>query len=507
MRVQQHDEIARRQSDYATPQFHVDALKQIPLRIAVEHISPKPFANLLFMRKCEIAKDGKEEQMNRHVFYVVATLVLAILVITACAPATAPTTAPPTAAQPTTASQPTSAPEATTATQPTTASQPTTAAATGATALQLLGWSSSDAENELLTSIVDRFNKSQTEYKASFAPVPNYDQSLQTALAGGAPPDVFYVDSLKFPDLIKNNVLAVPAAGAIQDPDDFYPSLRAAFTANGTFYCPPKDFSTLALLYNKKMLADAGVAVPTNWDELKAAAQKLTDSSKGVYGMSLSADAARWVAFLYQAGGVVLDANGKMNINTPEAKTALDYYTGLITDGYAVTPDKVDSGWNGEAFGKEKVAMVVEGNWMVPFMKSDFPNVDYGIAELPAGPAGKATMAFTVCYGVPKNGAKLDGSWEFVNALTDKEGMQAWTALGLAMPTRKSLRDWWLQEFPNLKVFLDGADYSHPWQFGPGFTVVNDALNKGIKEIVAGQTTSAAVLETVQKAGEDVLSQ
>lgn len=445
--------------------------------------------------------------MNKRVLSVLAALLIATVVVAACGGGAAPTTAPPTSAPPpTTATQATTAPQPTTA-PATTASQPTTAPSAAGTKLQLLGWSSSDAENDLLKSIVDQFNKSQTKYTASFEPAPNYDQALQTALAGGVPPDVFYIDSLKFPDMIKNNVLATPAANGIDDPDDFYPSLKAAFTANGTFYCPPKDFSTLALMYNKKMLDAAGVKVPTNWDELKAAAQKLTDSSKGVYGMALSADAARWVAFLYQAGGTVLDANGKMNINTPEAKAALDYYTGLLADGYAVTPDKVDSGWNGEAFGKEKVAMVVEGNWMVPFLAKDFPNVDYGVAELPAGPKGKATMAFTVCYGVPKNGKDLNGSWQFVNALTNKQGMKEWTDLGLAMPTRKSLRDGWVQKFPNLKVFLDGADYSHPWQFGPGFTVVTDAINKGIQEIAAGQSTSDAVLKTVQKAGEDVLAQ
>ncbi len=433
--------------------------------------------------------------MNKQVWYVLAALLVASFVITACSGGTAPTSAPPT-----------------TASQPTTATQPTTAAATSApsgsaTKLQLLGWSSSDAENDLLKSIVSQFNQSQTQYTASFDPSPNYDQALQTALAGGAPPDVFYIDSLKFPDMLKNNVLATPPAGAIQEPDDFYPSLREAFTANGTFYCPPKDFSTLALIYNKKMLDAAGVKPPTNWEELNTTAQKLTDSSKGVYGLSLPADAARWVAFLYQAGGTVLGKDGKMNINTPEAKTALDYYTGLLADGVAVTPDKVDSGWPGEAFGKEKVAMVVEGNWIVPFLGKDFPGVEYGVAELPAGPKGKATMAFTVCYGVPKNGKNLDGSWQFVNALTNKEGMKAWTDLGLAMPTRKSLREGWVQKFPNLKVFLDGADYAHPWQFGPGFTVVTDAINKGIQEIVAGQSTSDAVLQTVQKAGEDVLAQ
>jgi multiple sugar transport system substrate-binding protein len=362
-------------------------------------------------------------------------------------------------------------------------------------------------ENETLNQVIADYNASQAEYAASFDPSPNYDQSLQTALAGGQPPDVFYVDSLKFPDLIKNGVLAEPPEGAIENPDDFYPSLREAFTSNGVFYCPPKDFSTLALFYNRSMFEEAGVQVPTTWEELGAAAEQLTDTENGTYGLSLSADAARWLAFLYQAGGVVVGEDGKMNINTPEAKAALDFYTNLLVDGSAVTPDKVDSGWNGEAFGKARVAMTIEGNWLVPALKNEFPDVDYGIAELPAGPAGKATLAFTVCYGVPTNGANMDGSWALVDALTDEAGMKKWTDLGLAMPTRQSLREGWLEQFPDLKVFLDGAEYSHPWQFSPGFTAVTDAINKGIQEIAAGQATSDQVLETVQQAGEDVLSQ
>ncbi len=44
--------------------------------------------------------------------------------------------------------------------------------------------------------------------------------------------------------------------------------------------------------------------------------------------------------------------------------------------------------------------MVIEGNWLVGAMANDFPDVNWAVAELPEGPAGRATYAFTVCYGV-----------------------------------------------------------------------------------------------------------
>ncbi len=87
---------------------------------------------------------------------------------------------------------------------------------------------------------------------------------------------MFYVDSFRLPDLVEAGALAPPPEGAISDPDDIAPSLREAFTYDGTFYCPPKDFSTLALQYDPAALEAAGVEVPTTWDELRTAAEALT---------------------------------------------------------------------------------------------------------------------------------------------------------------------------------------------------------------------------------------
>ena len=59
-------------------------------------------------------------------------------------------------------------------------------------------------------------------------------------------------------------------------PDDFYESLRTAFTYDGKFYCAPKDFSTLALQINTDLWTKAGLTdadVPTTWDQLTAAAR------------------------------------------------------------------------------------------------------------------------------------------------------------------------------------------------------------------------------------------
>lgn len=389
---------------------------------------------------------------------------------------------------------------------PAAAEQP---AAPGVINLQLMGWASSDAENVRLQEVVDGWNAANPDIQVTLNLVPDYDTKLQTSLAGGAPPDIFYVDSFRLPDLAAANAL-LPIGDQMTDVDDFYPSLREAFTVDGVFYCPPKDFSTLALEYNTDLFDAAGLAYPTpdwTWDDLRAAAEALTDKDAGIVGFAINPDFARWIAFLYQAGGEVTTPDfSAMTLSSPEALKAMEFYVGLVRDGFAAPASDLDSGWPGEAFGKARAAMTMEGNWIVPYLKDQFPDLKYGVTELPAGPAGKATMAFTVCYGVAANGRNTEAATKVVDYLTGPVGMKAWTDLGLAMPTRQSLRDGWLAMYPELEPFLNGAEYARKWQFRPGFADVLDTINSGLQEAFSGLKTPQQVLDEAQSVGEQVLA-
>ncbi|CUS06163.1 putative ABC transporter substrate binding protein [Candidatus Promineifilum breve] len=376
------------------------------------------------------------------------------------------------------------------------------------TDLTLMGWSSSDAENVRLQEMVDTFNAANPDLNVTLSQVPDYDTALQTAIAGGSPPDVFYIDSFRLPDYVEAGALQ-PIGDQMDAADDFYPSLRQAFTIDDTFWCPPKDFSTLGLQYNTDMFDAAGLEYPNadwTWDDLRAAAEALTDTDAGVYGMTLSADFARMIAFLYQAGGSVTnDDFSAMTLDTPEALEAAEFYIGLVTDGFAAQPSDLDSGWPGEAFGKGQAAMAIEGNWIAPFLNDQFPDLNWGLTEMPAGPGGDATMAFTVCYGVAADAPNPEASIRLANWLTGAEGMAQWTGLGLAMPTRASLSDGWLEAFPDLQPFLAGADYARPWQFRPGFQDVLDTINAGLQIAFTGGSTADSVLSEAQEVGNEVL--
>jgi multiple sugar transport system substrate-binding protein len=378
--------------------------------------------------------------------------------------------------------------------------------------LSLWGWSSSEAENTALSDLVAQFSE-ETGATASFEPQAEYDVALQAALTSGDPPDVFYVDSFRLPDLAEAGALAPVPEGAVSNPDDIFPSLREAFTYDGTWYCPPKDFSTLGLVYDPDALEAAGVAVPTTWEELAAAAEALTTGDAAAVaagtaqaGLSMGVEYPRWGAFMFQNGAALTNEDSTaMTLDTPESREAIEYVAGLYQNGFAVKPAAVDSGWSGEAFGQGKVAMVVEGNWIAPAMAADFPDRTYAVAELPVGPVGPGNFAFTVCYGVAADAPNPEASWALVDALTNEEGALAWTEAFSVMPARESVAPDWATSHPDLEAFVAGADYAQRWGFVPGFNDVLGVFNPGLEGVVDGNMTIDQLIADTTAAGDAVL--
>lgn len=365
------------------------------------------------------------------------------------------------------------------------------------------GWASSEAEDTALMGLLDEFNR-ETGARAVFQPQDPYDTALATALAGGQPPDVFYVDSFRLPDLADaRSLMPVPAA-TLSDPDDIFESLRAAFTFQDVWYCPPKDFSTLALVYDPSALADAGVDVPTTWEELAAAADALTVDGRA--GLAMGVEYPRWAVFLFQAGAALTDDDvTEITLDDDAAREALQYVADRYAAGHFVRPSDVDAGWAGEAYGQGKAAMTIEGNWIVGYLEDVFPDREFAVAELPAGPAGMGTFAFTVCYGVPADAGDPEASWALVEYLTNAQGAADWTRAFRVMPARASVIDGWIAENPDLEAFARGAAYARRWGFRPGFGDVIGVFNDNANGIVDGDVTVDELIDDVLFAGQDVL--
>ena len=369
--------------------------------------------------------------------------------------------------------------------------------------LQILIASSGDAETKAVQDAAAKWASSSGN-SATVTPAQDIVQQLGQALAGSTPPDVFYVDAARFADYASVGALE-PYADKISNVEDFYPNLRKSFTYNGKLYCVPKDSSTLALEINTDLWGKAGLTdadVPTTWEQLTSVAQKI--KAKGIVPMAMGDTRDRVGAFLVQNGGWWVSEDGKTaTADTPQNLQALTYVQSLLKQGLVRYPKALDAGWAGEAFGKGKVAMTMEGNWVKGALKSDFPNIKYTVKELPAGPKGKGTLLFTQCWGIAAKSKSKDQAIKFVEAMTAGDQQLAFADAFGVMPSRQSVQTQYTQKFPQDAPFVAGSAYGHGPVNAPKMDSVLADLDTSIQGLANGNPQQT--LQRFQKNAQTAL--
>jgi len=367
--------------------------------------------------------------------------------------------------------------------------------------LTMLIGSSGDAETKAVTDASTAWGQKGGN-TVTVTPAKDLTQELTQALAGGSPPDVFYVDASKFAGLVKGGALAA-YGDQLSNKDDFYPNLLQSFTSDGKVYCAPKDFSTLALEINTDMWKKAGLTeadYPQTWDQLETVAKKLTTG--GVTGLVMSDTLDRVDVFMRQAGGSLLNSDDTaFTADSPENLAGLQYVQKLAKEGVLKFPKQVDAGWGGEAMGKNKAAMAIEGNWIVGGVKNDYPNLKYAVVPLPKG-AQQATLSFTNCWGIAAKSKNQAAAVDLVKYLTSTDQQLAFTKAFGVMPSVKSAAAQFAQQFPNQKAFVDSAEFATGPTSLPGFDQVQKDFDSKVLGLSNGSADPKAMLTALQKNGD-----
>jgi len=382
--------------------------------------------------------------------------------------------------------------------------------------IKLSGWGSTPVEQELLKEVLKDFEAHHPRIKVKYEVIADqYMDVIKTRLVGEAAPDVFYLDALEAPFLMSQNVLE-PLDAYITpkfDQADFEETLVNSFKYENHIYGLPKDYSTLALFYNKKAFTVAGLtSPPTTWDELRTYSHKLTvdrnqDGRIDQYGFGEMPELARQAYKIKAFGGQIVDQNGYATFASQSGLQGLQ----LVVDQYQKdrsSAQKSDVGTNSgsEMFGQDKVAMVIEGNWAIPYLRETFPQLEFAIAEVPRINNKKGTMVFTVAYVMNKQTHYKAEAWELISYLTGKAGMSKWTGTGFALPTRKSVaQKLGYDQDKLLSVFVAGVDYAMPWQAGKyPAAIMNNFDNQFISAMLGQQPLQQAMLQGQSEANKQI---
>ncbi len=365
--------------------------------------------------------------------------------------------------------------------------------ATGQELTMLIG-SSGDAETNAVQAAADAW-AAETGNSVEVIAANDLVQQLGQGFSGNNPPDLFYMPWDQFQTYAAQGFIE-PYADDLANAGDFLPALREQFSYDGQFYCAPKDFSTLGLQINTQAWADAGLTdadIPTDWDQLATVAAALTTDDQ--VGLSMGREYARVGVFMNQAGGTLVDGE-TIAADSAENAEGLAYLQQLIADGSLKFPQELEAGWGGEAFGLGKAAMVIEGPWINGAMANDFPDREFISVELPAGPAGASTFAFSNCWGMPVGSETRDATIDLIEFLTSDEQQLAFAEAFGVIPSTESGSAAYAEQFPDNAAFVAGvASATSPVAFQGAAAAIAD-FNTQLEQI--GSADPSSLLATLQ---------
>jgi multiple sugar transport system substrate-binding protein len=382
--------------------------------------------------------------------------------------------------------------------------------------IKLSGWGSSPTEQHLFQRVLASFEAQHPEIKVKFEVIADqYMDVIKTRLIGDAAPDVFFLDALEAPFLMQGQVLEPLNAYITPDFElaDFEENLLSAFQRQGQIYGLPKDYSTLALFYNKKAFAEAGLSrPPETWDELLAAAKPLTldrnqDGRPDQYGLSVIPELARQAYLVRAFGGQVVDQQSFAAFAQNESLRGLNLTVSQYrTDRTSARPIDVGANSGIEMFGQGKAAMAIEGNWAIPFLIDTFPELEFGTAEVPKINDRSGTMVYSVGYVMSRQSRHKSEAWKLISYLTGKQGMRQWTGSGLALPTRKSVAQQLRYDADPLRsALVAGVKYATLWQAGQyPAAVTNNFNNQFISALLGEQPLQQALLQAQKTANKQI---
>ena len=425
-----------------------------------------------------------------------AIAMVATLLVGACGGGGGGTGAPP-ASSP--ASSPGTSPDASPSASgsPTSNFDPTTVSGD----ITLAGWDTGNVEAETLQKVLDAFQEQYPNIKVTLEPVADYATVMITRLASGDAPDLFYVNAENAPDWIDQGVLQELSTYATErgfDTSAFYPAYLEPFTGeDGLIYGFPKDGNTIAMAHNTELVTSA----PASYDELVTAAEGLKGQGNLKAPMCLNPGLDRGLAFIYLEGGSLVTPDGTASaIDSPESVAAVQKYLDLFKNDLAQTAADMGDGWCGEALGKGDAAIAFEGGWLDPFMKSTYPDIQYGWAEMPEGTAGKKTISYTVSYSIGVDSDQKDAAWVLLTYLTGPDGMAKWTEGGVANPSRSDV-----PAAEGKEVLVAGSEYAEPGSgFIKGYPDIQKAFQDAFTAELESQSYSA---DTVVAATKKALDQ
>jgi multiple sugar transport system substrate-binding protein len=284
----------------------------------------------------------------------------------------------------------------------------------------------------------------------------------------------------------------------------------AAGNFNGKQWAMPKFIDAGMLFYRTDLVSKD--QVPKTWDELLKKAKELKGQGGTKFGYLMQAKqyeglVCNAVEFIASYGGQIVDKNGNVVINSPEAIKGLKKMVEIVRSD--IVPSNVTTFTEPESH-----TAFIEGqapfirNWPYQYALANDPEQSkivgkVGVAPLPAGDKGSAAALGGWMTAINKYSKHPKEAWEFVKFMTGPEGQKISAIYGGLAPTLPEL----FKDKEVLKAnpffaeegFVNALNAAVPRPVVPNYPEISEIIQINVSKALAGELTVEQAVANMEK--------
>jgi multiple sugar transport system substrate-binding protein len=282
----------------------------------------------------------------------------------------------------------------------------------------------------------------------------SYWGSLPTNFIADTAPDIFVDHLAKYPEFARSKVIEPIDKYVERDHfnvDQYFPGLAELWrTPDGKRYGFPKDWDTIAVVYNKAMAQRAGISDgdlrdatwnPQDGGSFERVLARLSVDKKGVHGdqpgfdpnnvavygigldTGLTYGQTSWAGLARSLGFELLDRNPwgqRYNFDDPRIAQTLGWWRRMIVKGYMVPLAQAKTLGPSAMFQGGKVALNLDGSWNITsYTKSK--DIQVGFAPQPKGPQGSWSMFNGLADSIWVGSRHKEQAWQWMKYLASSD--------------------------------------------------------------------------------------
>lgn len=372
-------------------------------------------------------------------------------------------------------------------------------------------WSTfTDAQKAYLEKTAADFTASQDQYEVVVQDQPraDFNNNVYNGVVNGVGPDIIFNYASEAASYVNAGLVAnldeyiYDETIGIPDFDELLPQyLLDEMNAmeDGHIHWIPGVTTGPILYYNKTLLDELQIEVPTTWDELVAACDKIREAKPDVLPFGIDSLTDILQTFIMEAGHGYIDTE-KKEVTFGDAVDVIKWYGEQCQNGnFAITPPS--GNYFSDDFNTGKVAMYYGSCAGVPYIKPvDF---EYGTAKAPVTAGGKGAYSIwnrgPIVFHYEGQEAREVGAYLFVKyMLATAEVSEGWAEAMEALTPWKNAQqvegyDAFVAAHPALQAVSDNFDIGVTFPSVTGAAQVRNAI-KEMGTLVAGGTDAAEAL-------------